>query len=113
LDRLKNSHPRDRVKIYLRLPIWKNGAVHLLVDYLAQPAAKLNLQEGCFKLTDNAIKTLSNNRKARHDYHIEDSFEAGIVLTGTEVKSIRNGRVNLKIAMPRLKTVNFFCIICM
>ena len=36
------------------------------------------------------------NRKAKHDYFIEDTYEAGIVLKGTEVKSIRNGQANLK-----------------
>ncbi len=36
------------------------------------------------------------NRKARYDYQIEDTYEAGIVLTGTEIKSIRQGKVNLK-----------------
>ena len=42
------------------------------------------------------IKVMARNRKARHEYHIEDTVEAGIVLQGTEVKSIRAGRVNLK-----------------
>lgn len=41
-------------------------------------------------------RTLSVNRRARHDYHIEESYEAGIALLGTEVKSIRLGRANLK-----------------
>lgn len=41
-------------------------------------------------------KTIAQNKKARHDYFVEDSFEAGIELCGTEVKSIRQGRVNLK-----------------
>ena len=41
-------------------------------------------------------KTLAQNRKAWHDYFIEDTFEAGIELAGTEVKSIRQGKVNLK-----------------
>lgn len=36
------------------------------------------------------------NRKARYDYEIEDTYEAGIVLTGTEIKSIREGKVNIK-----------------
>jgi len=36
------------------------------------------------------------NRKARYDYEIEETYEAGIVLTGTEIKSIRNGKVNIK-----------------
>lgn len=42
------------------------------------------------------IKTIATNRKAHHDYHIGDSLEAGIALTGTEIKSIRAGRVNLR-----------------
>ena len=42
-----------------------------------------------------AIKTVASNRKAYHNYHIQDSIEAGIVLTGTEIKSIRAGRVSL------------------
>jgi SsrA-binding protein len=48
-----------------------------------------------------ASKTITVNRKAYHDYHIEDSVEAGLVLTGTEIKSIRMGRVNLKDAYAR------------
>jgi SsrA-binding protein len=41
------------------------------------------------------------NRKARHDYHIQESFEAGIVLKGSEIKSIREGKVNLSDAYAR------------
>ncbi|WIF94919.1 SsrA-binding protein SmpB [Caminicella sporogenes] len=41
-------------------------------------------------------RIIANNKKARHDYFIEETYEAGIVLKGTEVKSIRLGRVNLK-----------------
>lgn len=41
-------------------------------------------------------KVLATNKKARHDYFIEEVYECGIELKGTEVKSIRNGRVNLK-----------------
>ena len=40
-------------------------------------------------------KPVAQNRKARHDYHIEDTFEAGLVLQGTEVKSLRQGRASL------------------
>jgi SsrA-binding protein len=47
-------------------------------------------------LSDNNIKTVATNRKARHDYFIEDTYEAGIVLTGTEIKSVRAGRANLR-----------------
>lgn len=42
------------------------------------------------------IRELASNRRARHDYHILESFEAGIKLTGTEVKAARNGKVQLK-----------------
>ena len=42
------------------------------------------------------VKTLSENRKARHDFFIEETFEAGIALCGTEVKSARKGALNLK-----------------
>ena len=48
-----------------------------------------------------AQKTITVNRKAYHDYHIEESVEAGLVLTGTEIKSIRAGRVNLRDAYAR------------
>ena len=48
-----------------------------------------------------AIKTVASNRKARHNYHILDSVEAGIVLTGSEIKSIRAGRVSLGDAYVR------------
>jgi SsrA-binding protein len=40
-------------------------------------------------------KLITQNRKARHDYHIHETYEAGIVLSGTEVKSLREGRANL------------------
>jgi SsrA-binding protein len=40
-------------------------------------------------------RLVAQNRRARHDYHIEDTFEAGLVLTGTEVKSLRAGRATL------------------
>lgn len=43
----------------------------------------------------NGIKIITTNRRARHDYFIEDTLEAGIVLTGTEIKSIRNNRVSI------------------
>ncbi len=42
------------------------------------------------------VKVLATNRKASHDYHIEETHEAGIVLTGTEIKSVRAGSVNLR-----------------
>jgi len=44
----------------------------------------------------NGIKVIATNRRAFHDYFIDDKFEAGLVLTGTEIKSVREGRVNLR-----------------
>ena len=48
-------------------------------------------------------KTIALNRRARHEFSIEDSMEAGIVLTGTEIKSIRAGKVNLADAFARIE----------
>ncbi len=45
---------------------------------------------------ETGIKVVANNRKAHHDYFIDETFEAGLVLVGTEVKSLREGRVNLR-----------------
>ena len=41
-------------------------------------------------------KLIANNKKARHDFFIEDTYEAGIVVTGTEIKSVRKGKVNIR-----------------
>lgn len=46
--------------------------------------------------------TVATNRRARHDYHIEETFEAGMVLTGAEVKSLRSGRASLSDAYGRV-----------
>jgi SsrA-binding protein len=53
-------------------------------------------------LTENHIKIVAENRKARYDYFIEETLEAGLVLQGTEVKSLRLGRANLKDAYARI-----------
>lgn len=50
-----------------------------------------------------AERLLADNRKAHHDYHILHTYEAGIVLLGTEVKSIREGRVNLRDSFARVE----------
>lgn len=49
------------------------------------------------------IKMVAENRKARHDYHIEEEIEAGMVLVGTEVKAMRMGRANLKDSYGKFK----------
>lgn len=46
--------------------------------------------------SEGEIKQIAANRKALHDYSIEDTYEAGVALTGTEIKSVRAGRVNLR-----------------
>lgn len=48
------------------------------------------------------MKVLASNRKARHEYFIDEVYEAGIVLTGTEIKSIRQGRVSIKEAYGKI-----------
>ncbi len=55
-----------------------------------------------------APKIVAQNRKARHNYFIEDTIEAGIVLLGTEVKSLRLGRVNLKDAYAQIRNGEVF-----
>ena len=57
-------------------------------------------------------KLIASNRKAFHDYFILDKFEAGIVLVGTEVKSIREGRINLKDSYGIVKDGEPFLISC-
>ncbi|HAA4852477.1 TPA_asm: SsrA-binding protein [Listeria monocytogenes] len=53
-------------------------------------------------------KLVAQNKKARHDYAIEETFEAGIVLQGTEIKSVRNARVNLKDSYARIDRGEIF-----
>lgn len=54
------------------------------------------------------IKVIATNKKARHDYDISGEIEAGIVLVGTEVKSIRQGRINLKDSYADIKNGEVF-----
>jgi SsrA-binding protein len=53
--------------------------------------------------TGDRHRTIALNRKARHEYFIEDSIEAGLVLTGTEIKSIRAGKISLADAYARIE----------
>jgi SsrA-binding protein len=52
---------------------------------------------------EKAQENIAENRKAFHDFHLLESFEAGLVLLGTEVKAIREGRVNLRDSFARLE----------
>jgi SsrA-binding protein len=51
---------------------------------------------------EKAQRTIAENRKARHDYHILDTWEAGVALLGTDVKAIREGQVNLRDSFARV-----------
>lgn len=58
------------------------------------------------------LKIVCQNKKAYHDYHIEDTIEAGIVLLGTEVKSLREGKVSLKESYVLIKNGEAFLLNC-
>lgn len=58
------------------------------------------------------MKVVCQNRKAYHDYHIEETVEAGIALLGTEVKSLREGRANLKDSYVLIKEGEAFLLNC-
>ena len=49
------------------------------------------------------MKVVANNKKARYDYFIEETYEAGIVLTGTEIKSVRQGKVSIKESFAKIE----------
>jgi SsrA-binding protein len=57
---------------------------------------------------EKAKTTIAENRKAYHDFHIVETFEAGLVLLGTEVKAIREGRVNLRDSFARIENGEVF-----
>ncbi len=63
---------------------------------IKQQNHKVVLERGIVLAGKTTMKTIAQNKKAFHDYFVEESMEAGIELCGTEVKSLRQGRVNLK-----------------
>ncbi|MDH5724563.1 MAG: SsrA-binding protein SmpB, partial [Nitrospira sp.] len=64
------------------------------------------------KETEDQYKVVATNRKAYHDYFIEEKFEAGMVLKGTEVKSLRDRRVNLQDSYASVKEGEVFLHHC-
>jgi SsrA-binding protein len=56
------------------------------------------------------VKLVANNKKARHDYFIEETYEAGIVLTGTEMKSVRAGKVSIKESYAEIRDGEVFIL---
>lgn len=61
-------------------------------------------------MAEKSKKVLALNRKARHDYFVEETYEAGIELFGTEVKSLRQGKVNLKDSYCRIEDGEIFAL---
>ena len=61
-------------------------------------------------MAGSSIQVLAQNRKARHDYFIEDSLECGIALKGTEVKSVRQGKISLKESYAVVKDGEVFAL---
>lgn len=59
-------------------------------------------------MAKDSIKMIANNKKARHDYFIEETYEAGIVLHGTEVKSLRMGKCSVKESFIRVENGEVF-----
>jgi SsrA-binding protein len=59
---------------------------------------------------DTATETIARNKRARHDYQIMETWEAGLVLTGTEVKSLREGKANISDAYAIVKDAEVFLL---
>lgn len=68
----------------------------------------VTIRFGGFTMPKGIGKTVAQNKKARHDYFIEDTYEVGIVLSGTEIKSIRAGKANIKDAFARIQNGEVF-----
>jgi len=62
------------------------------------------------KKEQGTVRVLAKNRKVRHEYHIEEKFEAGIVLTGTEVKALRDGRIQLKDSYVEIRNAEAYLV---
>ena len=77
----------------------------------ADPTSKSSSKKKAAAATGND-KVISQNRKARHNYTVLDSLECGIVLVGSEVKSLRNGRVSLEEAYARIKDDEVWLVGC-
>ena len=58
--------------------------------------------------SNSGTKVVAQNRKARHDYHVLDTYEAGLVLSGTEVKSLRTAKLNLRDSYARVDGVEVY-----
>lgn len=95
----------------IRLPAHGRRAIHATLTF--HPGASIiSIPGEVWKLAKDKEKSefqnIAENRKARHDYFVEESFEAGIVLVGSEVKSCRAGRVNLRDGYAQVRDGELF-----
>lgn len=75
----------------------------MIIQALSDESAFLKYRKCYIGMAKESVKLISNNKKAYHDYFIEDTYEAGISLVGTEVKSLRMGKCNIKEAFIKEK----------
>ena len=83
------------------------GAYAILALPVAQRTVRMH-ERRLRMPTAKGVKVIAQNRKARHDYFIEEAYEAGLALRGTEVKSMRQGRVNLKESFAMVQSGELF-----
>jgi len=79
---------------------------------MAKKDASKSSSKGKAQADDSGIKTVARNRKARHEYELLEKVEAGLVLTGTEVKSLRNGKANLEDAYAEIDNGEVWLLGC-
>ena len=91
-------------RLAARQPGRPEGSCHRTgTRLLASSSSAIAFQHRCAKRRRSGEKLIADNRKAFHDFHILETFEAGVVLVGTEVKAIREGRVNLRDSFGRVE----------
>jgi SsrA-binding protein len=84
----------------------------LLAHGLAMAKKDKGKAKSAAKADDAGIKIVARNRRARHDYELMEKVEAGLVLTGTEVKSLRNGKANLEDAYAEVTSGEVWLLGC-
>jgi len=88
--------------VRIALPAWDNGAM------AKNSSSKTGKDKGKAGGSGEAVKTIALNKRSRHEYHLEDRFEAGIALQGWELKAIRAGRANIVDAYAMIREGEMF-----
>ena len=96
----------------LRRLTWRGIACRPRCPIMAEAMAKKSKKKGVSKDADKNQKRIAENRKARREYEIIDTLECGIVLVGSEVKSLRNGKVSLDEAYGRIRDGEVWLVNC-